>query len=362
MESTLSVLTRLLGTEPVTSEDLGGSAESVVLRFAMADGRGAVAKHFTGGDAAARYTREIVGLRHLDRTPALLTRDDDALLLVMADVGTAETLADHLLGDDADAAWASAISWAGALGDIAGRSIDRIPAIRAELEGLSVFDPAPVLREGAAALAELTGTDPALLDGELHRLEELLGGVGAEVAWPTDTCPDNAVAGESGWTFLDLEGTDVHHAALVAAYPALPFATCWCVFDPPPGLTDQMLAAFTLALSGHAPHITDRPEWREEVDLGSLAWILATTAWLLPRALEGDGPIGPEGRPSPTRRQLLRSRWRWLAQRPEGSAVATVGLAALAWTAEHWEGEPDPGGYPAFAEPASDVDETNEPE
>jgi len=45
------------------------------------------------------------------------------------------------------------------------------------------------------------------------------------VLWPGDTCPDNAVLDTDGWWFLDLEATDVRHAALAAAYTVLPFAS-----------------------------------------------------------------------------------------------------------------------------------------
>ncbi|GMA33313.1 hypothetical protein GCM10025875_33050 [Litorihabitans aurantiacus] len=328
-----------------------------MVRVRTRDGDTVVAKAFTGEDAETSYRREVAGLRHLPRTPTLLAHDDAARLVVMTDAGRDATLADLLgattgAGGDPDAAWAAAISWAGALGDAAGRTASRIDAIRADLDGVPVYDPAPALRAGAAALAELAGVEPAALEVDLTRIDALIGSVGAEVAWPTDTCPDNAVQTPNGWMFLDLEGTDVSHAALVAAYPHLPFATCWCVFDPPPDLTEQMLAAFTLALSGHAPHITERPEWLDEVRIAAAAWILATTAWLLPNARDADGPIGPEGRPSPTRRQLLRSRWRWLAEHV-GEALpglAAAGAGAVAWAATAWADEPTLGPYPVFAD------------
>ncbi|PWD51388.1 hypothetical protein C8046_12670 [Serinibacter arcticus] len=357
MPESQDVLTRLLGEEPTATEDLGGSARSRVLRVTLADGSTVVAKQFTGDDAATSFLRETVGLRHLPRTPTMLASDPETHLVLMSDVGQAPTLADHLLGEDGDAAWAAAIAWAGALGDVAGRSVDDLAAVRTELSGVQVYDPTPALRDGVARLAELAGVDPERAADDLDTMEALLETEGAEVAWPTDTCPDNALATGSGWVFLDLEGTDVSHAALVAAYPALPFATCWCAFDPPEGLTEQMLSAFTLALSGHAPHITDRDEWRGDVDVASAIWIVATTSWLLPRALEGDGPIGPDGVPSPTRRQLLRSRWSWLAMRLTVTTpvLAELGAAAVAWADREWgESAASVGPYPAFAEPPSD--------
>lgn len=345
-------LVRLLGTAPRELADLGGSDRSHVWRVTLADGRTVVAKQFLGDDAPTAFLREQVGLSHLSRTPALLASDDDAHLLVMSDAGTGRTLADHLLGDDPDDAWAHAIAWSGALGDLVGNTIRRLPQIREELAGTSFYDPAPALREGVATLARLTGSDPEAVADDLARVLDLVADDRFDVAWPTDTCPDNAVTTPDGWIFLDLEGTDVNHAALVAAYPALPFATCWCVFDPPRDLTDQMLASFTLSLSGHAPHITDRREWRAEIDVAAAAWVLANTAWLTPRALDGDGPIGPTDR-SPTRRQLLRSRWHWLATHlpRQLPALAALGAAAAAWAEQEW-GETASAlpAYPAFAQ------------
>lgn len=347
-----TALATLLREEPTDVVELGGSERSHVVRVTLADGGTVVAKQFLGDDAETSYRRERAGLRHLPRTPSLLECDPEARLVVMTDVGTDDTLADLLLSDDSDRAWASAISWAGALGDVVGQTVDHLDDVRGDLDGTPVYDPTPALREGAHALAGLAGIDVGALAEDLDRIDALLGMVGAEVAWPSDTCPDNAVQTSTGWTFLDLEGTDVAHAALVAAYPAMPFATCWCVFDPPHDLTEQMLAAFTLSLSGHAPHITDRREWRTEVEVASAAWILAATAWLLPRAHEGDGPLGPEGSYSPTRRQLLRSRWRWMAQRLHRStpSLAAAAAEAVAWAEKEWADEPGIGPYPAFAD------------
>lgn len=350
-----TALATLLREEPTGISPLGGSQRSLVVRVTLADGSTVVAKQFLGDHAATSYRRERAGLRHLPRTPSLLECDPDAHLIVMTDVGTDDTLADLLLGDDHDTAWSSAISWAGALGDVVGQTVNSLDDVRADLDGAPVYDPTLSLREGAQALADLAGIDVAVLAEDLDRIEALLGMVGAEVAWPSDTCPDNAVQTSTGWTFLDLEGTDVAHAALVAAYPAMPFATCWCVFDPPQDLTEQMLAAFTLSLSGHAPHITDRAEWRTEVEVASAVWILAATAWLLPNARTNDGPIGPKGSHSPTRRQLLRSRWRWLAQRLHRTmpALAAAGAGAIVWAEKEWADEPGIGPYPAFADTAA---------
>ena len=119
----------------------------------------------------------------------------------------------------------------------------------------------------------------------------------SDVVSPTDTCPDNAIRTADGWRFVDLEGATVHHAAYDAAYAAMPFSTCWCVFDPPPGFTDQLLDRFTATLGTHLPDLVREPGWTRSVDLASAAWILAMTGWLLFGADEDRPRVGPPGVP-----------------------------------------------------------------
>ena len=95
----------------------------------------------------------------------------------------------------------------------------------------------------------------------------------------------------------------MHHAAYDAAYAAMPFSTCWCVFDPPPGFTDQLLARFTATLGTHLPDLVREPGWTRAVDLASASWILAMTGWLLFGADEDRPRVGPPGLPSPSYRQ-----------------------------------------------------------
>ncbi|MER7279033.1 hypothetical protein ABT369_31800 [Dactylosporangium sp. NPDC000244] len=171
----------------------------------------------------------------------------------------------------------------------------------------------------------------------------------ADVLWPTDTCPDNAVLAGDGWWFLDLEGTDVGHAALAAASTVLPFATCWCVFDPPPGLTDEFFAAFTAGLGSHAPEAVAAPDWPRHVTAACAAYVSFNTAWFLDGANEGRPSAGPAGR-SPSYRQLLTSRWRWgaLALRDDFPALSAALRAAAGWASRTWGGDAETTGCPAF--------------
>jgi hypothetical protein len=154
-----------------------------------------------------------------------------------------------------------------------------------------------------------------------------------------------------GWWFLDLEGTVVQPPAFVAAYTVLPFATCWCVFDPPAGLTEMLLGEFTGGLGEVAPDLDLGPDWQRDVDRASGAYVLAMTGWLMDSTLAGRDHVGPAGR-SPSYRQLMTSRWRWAAVnlRRTMPELASTCAAAARWASRTWGSEAEPTGYPAFAD------------
>lgn len=341
---------RLLGAEVLDAADLGGSDRSVVARLRLSDGRTVIAKQYADGEA---HRHERLGLAHLPGTPELLAADDARRLLVMSDIGTGATLADLLLGADPAAAREGALTWAGALGAMVGSTHADVDELRPRIPADPTFDAAAVVRTGMERLADLVGLEGhglAAAAAELALLDVVLAPSPHDVLWPSDTCPDNAILTTDGWRFLDLEGTSASHPAIVAAYAHLPFATCWCVIEPPADLTSAMTEAFTDALAEYLPEVARADSWERNVVLAGAVWVIASTTWLLPRALEGDGPIGPEGRLSPTRRQLLAARWRALAVdlEPHAPALADLVGAAAEWAQEHWA-EPPLGCYPAFS-------------
>ncbi|MHA7134374.1 hypothetical protein [Oerskovia turbata] len=382
LDETLALAGAALGAALAEPEPLGGSARSLVVRArvvagldadrldttratARAPGSTVVVKRFLDGPGVRGlpFEHEVAGLLTLDRTPALLAVDEAHRLLVMSDVGDGPTLADLLLGDDRDAAWRGARDWAAALGALAGASARHVDRFSAELAARGVVrgwdldaDARAGVRRLVAALPTPTdlARDPldatlAFLREDLDALASLRAPGGPAVVSPGDTCPDNAVRTPAGWVFLDLEDTSVHHPALDAAYTLMPFSTCWCVFDPPPGLTDELLAAFTAGLGGRLPGAVVEPAWTRDVHLACAGWILAMTGWLLDGAIEDRPRVGPEGR-SPSYRQLVLSRWRWGAERLREAtpAVAAVLSDAVAWAEREWGPAPS-GGYPAFA-------------
>ncbi|MBE7700557.1 hypothetical protein H9623_09595 [Oerskovia sp. Sa1BUA8] len=382
LDETLALAGMALGAALAEPEPLGGSTRSLVVRArvvaglttdrldptrATAHARGStvVVKRFLDGPSAAGlpFEHEVAGLLTLDRTPVLLAVDEAHRLLVMSDVGDGPTLADLLLGTDRDAAWQGALDWAAALGELAGASGPHVERFSAELAARGVvrgWDLDAYARAGVHRLVEALPTptglarDPldatlAFLHDDLDALARLRAPGSTAVVSPGDTCPDNAVRTPSGWVFLDLEDTSVHHPALDAAYTLMPFSTCWCVFDPPPGLTDALLAAFSAGLGKHLPDAVAEPAWTRDVLVASAGWILAMTGWLLEGAVEDRPRVGPEGR-SPSYRQLVLSRWRWGAEhlREATPSIAAVLSDGVAWAEREWGPTPS-GGYPAFS-------------
>ncbi|MFI8525075.1 hypothetical protein ACIGB8_11540 [Promicromonospora sukumoe] len=346
--------------------DLGGSARSQVLRCRV-DGAGGgsgdgvgdalprtvIVKRFLSDDGA--FVRETAGLDLCPGTPDLLAQDAENRLIVMSDLGDLPTLADLLLGGDRAAAWDGALTWARALGRATGATRGRVDEARARLAAAEPWDADADLRTGLDrlldALPSIDGGQGrrAAVEAELAAARHLSTPGAAAVVSPTDTCPDNAVLGPDGWRFLDLEGTDVQHAAFVAAYALLPFATCWCVFDPPPGLTDQLLAELTAGLAEHAPDVVAAPGWDTAVRQACAIYLVVLTGWLWKSTVAGRELVGPAGR-SPSYRQLMVSRWRWgaLNLRADLPALAAVFGDAAAWALDTWGPEVEPTGYRAF--------------
>ncbi len=359
MTDTLRLASAALGLPLTDPRPLGGSDRSEVLRCRTPSGAVVVKRYPEGDRAGLAWAREVAGLRALAATPDLLAEDAEHRLVVMSDLGDGPTLADLLLDDDPKAAWHGALEWVAALADMLGRSHDSVPAF----QGPAAEPVSDAARTGARRLLDDVVRRPPSddLDDELALIATLdhrdavrdTGEPAADVVSPTDTCPDNAVRTSQGWRFLDLEGTTVHHVAYDAAYAAMPFSTCWCVFDPPPGFTDSLLTAFTDALAPHLPDVVQEPRWGRLVDLACASWILAMTGWLLDGADEDRPRVGPPGVPSPSYRQLLVTRWRWGATRIRATLPAVADLlgASAAWADEVWGPSSAPvGPYRAFAQ------------
>ncbi|MFF7994492.1 hypothetical protein ACFZDG_32515 [Kitasatospora xanthocidica] len=355
MNAIMHAAERLLATRLSDPVDLGGSKRTTVLRCRTADGRSVVLKAYTGGpDALRGFTAEAAGLSLGLAGPAVLGVDPEVPLLVLADLGDAPTLADVLLGDDPKAAEEGLLAWAGGLGRLAARSVDR----RAELtrlwarydRGLPTWDDDPWIPRVAAALPgrlEAAGvTVPPGLADELARIGTA-GGEEYPAFTPGDTCPDNNLLTPDGLRLIDFEAASFQSVFLTAAYCRMPFATCWCVFALPAGLARRIEAAYRAEVVPIFPALAEDAVWEAGMREAVAVWTVNATVSLLPRTAE-DGPMHRTRRPVATRRQVLKHRWETAAELEGFPAFTETMRRLLREVADGWQVDPLPG-YPCFA-------------
>ncbi|MEU8923658.1 hypothetical protein AB0D10_22390 [Kitasatospora sp. NPDC048545] len=354
MNEIIRAAERVLATRLSDPVDLGGSSRSSVLRCRTADGRSVVVKAYTGGrDALRGFTAEAAGLSLGLAGPAVLGVDREVPLLVLEDLGDALTLADVLLGDDPKAAEEGLLAWAGGLGRLAARSVDR----RAELgrlwgrydRGLPTWADEPWIERNAAqfpGVLEAAGVAvPAGLPEELARI----GTAGREeypAFSPGDTCPDNNLLTPQGLRLLDFEAADYHSVFLTAAYCRMPFASCWCVFALPAGAARRTEAAYRAEVVPVYPALAEDAVWEDGMRRAVAVWTVNATLRMLPRTVE-DGPMHRTRRPVATRRQVLRHRWETAARLDGLPAFTETMRSLLREVAGGWRVDPLPG-YPCF--------------
>ncbi|MET8383755.1 hypothetical protein ABZV14_12225 [Streptosporangium canum] len=354
MEAILRAASKVLGVELSDPADLGGSLRSTVLRCRTAEGGSVIVKAYGAEPEALRgFTAEAAGLSLRLAGPELLGVDDSVPLLVMTDLGNAPTLADVLLGQDPEAATEGLLTWARGLGRLAAESVRR----RADLArlwtgyggGTPTWEEDPWLERNMADLLGLlpgAGIEaPPGLAGELARI----GAISEDdypAFTPGDTCPDNNLLTPDGLRLLDFESACYQSVFLTAAYCRMPFATCWCVFDLPAGLAEEIEQAYRAEVAVAYPALADDAVWQAGVRRAIAAWTVSTTVWILPRTVE-DGPAHRTRRPVPTRRQLMRHRWEMASTLEEFPAFAETMRLMLREVAGTWDAPPLPG-YPAF--------------
>jgi hypothetical protein len=206
-------------------------------------------------------------------------------------------------------------------------------------------------------LADLSLPSPPGLAADLAELTSILEPRRYPVFSPGDICPDNNLLTADGVRFVDYESAEFHSAFLDAAYLRMPFSTCWCVFRLPDDLRRSAEAVYRNLVSQIHPDLASETVWQPGMRRAIAAWTLHAMTYLLDRSLLADRPMIEDGRPAPTKRQLLRYRWQRLleeldpvasadsdnAEFPALSALATQLLGST----EHWQ-VPDLPLYPAF--------------
>ncbi|MCX4750798.1 hypothetical protein OG455_35750 [Kitasatospora sp. NBC_01287] len=342
-------------TDPV---DLGGSPRSRVLRCRTGEGGSVVLKAFAEDEEARRsFSSEAAGLALGLAGPELLAADRDLRLLVLADLGAAPTLADLLLGSDPKAAELGLLDWARSLGRLAADSVGR----RAEFaELLTRYDLGMPPGDGEPWAAKNAEELPAVLRAAGVEPPPGLAAELAEVGTagrarypgfgPGDTCPDNNLLTADGLRLIDFEAAGFESVFLTAAYCRMPFSSCWCVFELPPGLPARIERAYRSELLACYPELAEDAIWEAGMAQAVAVWTVDLTVGLLPRAVTADAPTHRTRRPVPTIRQVLRQRWERAAALPGLPVLGETMDRLLRGPAANWSVPPLPG-YPAFAEP-----------
>jgi len=353
-------------SEPV---DLGGSTRSTVLRARTADGGSVVIKKYADLESAgAAFVAEASGLAFAGSGPRLLAADPGFPMVVLEDLGSHPSLADRLLGDNAESANGALWEWASGYGRLAAVTVGREAELARLIEeyGRSQDrDPEAfgnrLVRHSAAfslKLAELGLTVPAGLDDEIAGINRLLVADTYRVFSPGDICPDNNLLTPDGLRMLDFEGASFHSVFHDAAYARMPFATCWCVYALPDGLAAEIEELYRAEVVRAFPDLADDRIWRPGMQAAVAFWTVSMSVILLNRVMaEKSTDREPEdGKPSvetgsgPHVRQILRYRWQSLLDQleAEGELPALVAaMRALLKATAGWRVEHLPL-YPAF--------------
>jgi hypothetical protein len=359
----LAAAAAALGAGLSEPTNLGGSERSAVLRCRTSLGGSVIVKSYPQTrQGMESFAAEAAGLAFSGPSgtgPRLLAASQDALVVVMTDLGTAPSLADLLLSGPRQAAEAALLGWARACGRLAvsaaGRELE-LSDLRARYRG------APAaggqghwlerrIAEIPALLGDLSIQSPPGLGDDLADVATILRPGRFEVFSPGDICPDNNLLTAAGIRFVDFESAEYHSAFLDAAYLRMPFSTCWCVFRLPGKLARSAEAAYRDLVCGIFGGLASDEVWQPGLRRATAAWTLHAMTYLLDRSLVADRPMIDDGRAAPTARQLLRYRWRQLAAElaPTGELTALGALMTrLLARTEHWQ-SPDLPLYPAFS-------------
>lgn len=235
--------------------------------------------------------------------PALYSGDEDAEVLVMEDVGTAD---DQLLGNiveggDSDRAEAGLLAFQRALGRLHAATIGRYdefaryPLRRSE-ETTS--------RHQVHRLIDALGALPALLAGQgvpiTTALEREIAGAIAELRDPGPflafTHGDAAIGNvfylpDGSARLIDFETGDYRHALLDGCYARMRYLVSIWARRMPLDLQHRLLDAYRSELVRGCPEAADDAHFHHALVSCSVAW-LASIAGYLPSVVEADRKLG----------------------------------------------------------------------
>jgi hypothetical protein len=263
----------------VEPEPLLGSGPATVVRARIASSpfglpRTLVIKHYP--DPAPKgapdpFAQEAVSYQLFTALPAedrmcpeLLAHDWTQRVLVIDDLGRAPTLQDKLRGTDARAAERSLLSWSRSLGRMhattAGREAD-FDALLRRLGGPVKHEdstPTTACAQLPALIEETVGVStPVSVQRYAEAACERAKSIAYRAFSPVDLSPDNNLVTSGGVRFLDFERGRVRNALIDAAHLQVPFASCTDPQALPAGMSEAMVAAWRVEVSGVWPGLAD---------------------------------------------------------------------------------------------------------
>jgi hypothetical protein len=309
--------------------------------LATAGGAAHVVKRYPADDptGGARERAALHALAGAVGTPTLLAESDEPPLVVMSHVAGQGSVADALLGDDAEAAEDALLRWADALAHLhaAGTSevrdvfTERLAERAPGLQPRSLAgDFAGAAESYAVVLRDLgLPPHPEGLD-ELRALPARLDDVRHEVLTPADTCPDNNVLTADGLVLIDFEHAELRHRAWDVAYLRAPWPSCWCAWLVPDDLAHRAVDRYRVT----AGPTTDHPDFLTDLELATLGWQAMTPGWFLAGALESDDR--DRSTRGPTRRAFVLHRLAAVAATDVVPALAAMAADLHAELARRW--------------------------
>jgi hypothetical protein len=332
-----------LGRELRDLGGLGGSDRSGVHR--ASDGTTTVVvKSYVGGSLDS-WARERVGLGiagDAGLAPRLLASAADPPLVVMEDLGSAPSVADHLLGTDPAVADDALVAWAQAIGRLHARTHARRVESRqaftdavAEVAGHASADDLDLGVAGTLGKATHDWVTNAELLGlmdppDVEALAASLGDRERDALSPADACPDNNLLTADGCRLIDFEWAEVRHPAWDAAYLAVPWPTCWCAWRIPEESSARALDAYREAAREGLPYVaTDA--FDRDVEVARVCWALISVSWSLTTALKTDHHPHPA---SPGVRPRMQHRLALVAE--SGTNAAVFAGEVLEHTRQLW--------------------------
>lgn len=284
VQDTVELASTLLG-EPLVlvGEPLPSGSRHLVLRLrrSSANGGTIVAKR----RLISEPSPEVAALQAFSSvgspvTPTLVAQSAD--LFIMSDLGDHPHLATRMLTGDPLLTRRALLAWAAGLA-----RFHRAGLAARVVAPESLADYMPGLLDEAAddlvTRAADLGVDVRHGFSELRDVTDSFG-TPLEVLSAGDMCPDNNLLTDEGAYFLDLEFATVRHLAWDLAYLLVPWPSCWCAWQLPPGLGWSALERWRQVFG------CDDEMWssvQRDIELAADAWRWLSISWLLPTLATG---------------------------------------------------------------------------